>query len=91
MVSPLPDQFMPNFGEGGNDRLDGNQDDDRLIGGQGDDLLIAGFIPVIGSSAGTLLGQGRDVLAGNAGSDEFNNLDGVDVILDFNPADDTQT
>ncbi len=67
-------------GDEGNDRLYGGRNDDVLNGGDGDDKLY-------GSSGRDILngGQGSDWLKGGNGADTFvfDNLDGVDTVLDF--------
>jgi Ca2+-binding RTX toxin-like protein len=65
-------------GVSGNDGLHGGAGDDHLYGGDGDDLLIGG--------------AGFDEMNGGAGADTFvfygNALEGLDIITDFDPAED---
>ncbi len=83
-------------GGDGNDFIYGNQDNDTLNGGAGNDYLSGqGGDDVIDGGEGNdnLIGSnGSDTLSGGAGNDTFGftSLDdtGVDLILDFNPAED---
>ncbi len=61
---------------GGNDDLRGGRGDDTLDGGEGDDVLAGG--------------PGTDTLTGGPGRDTFIvSTGGSDVVVDFDPADDT--
>jgi hypothetical protein len=60
------------FGQDGNDNLFGGFDDDLLVGGPGNDHLFGDI--------------GNDVLIGGPGADYFDCGDGIDTVLDFNPA-----
>ena len=48
-------------------------DDDLIAGRAGDDRLFGA--------------EGNDVLEGDKGGDYFNCGDGIDIVLDFNPAE----
>ncbi|WP_091738117.1 calcium-binding protein [Phenylobacterium immobile] len=65
--------------------LTGNEGDNALHGGAGGDSVIGGL------GADTLSGgEGVDLLTGGAGADRFQlSGQGLDVISDFNPTDDT--
>jgi Ca2+-binding RTX toxin-like protein len=84
------------FGDDGNDTIFGGKGDDLLYGGLGDDTIFGD----VGND--TLSGgnsefpntnkDGKDVLQGDAGKDEFRVLtQKIDVIKDFNKAYDTKT
>jgi Ca2+-binding RTX toxin-like protein len=60
------------LGEDGDDNLFGGFDDDLISGGDGNDHLFGDI--------------GNDVLIGGPGSDYFDCGDGIDEVLDFNPA-----
>ncbi|MFC0406608.1 SdrD B-like domain-containing protein [Roseomonas elaeocarpi] len=89
------------FGGGGNDILTGNAGNDLVAGGAGNDTLQGadGNDIVIGGSDNgrmTLGSDGHitgvvtgDMLEGNGGADAFvwQPGDGVDLLLDFNPAE----
>jgi Ca2+-binding RTX toxin-like protein len=60
------------LGEGGDDSLFGGFDDDLLVGGPGDDHLFGDI--------------GNDILIGGPGANYFDCGDGIDEIIDFNPA-----
>ena len=64
---------------GGNDYIDGESDDDDIYAGDGDDTLIGG--------------SGNDTLQGGMGNDTyvFGRGFGNDVILNFNPNNETDT
>ena len=64
---------------GGNDYIDGGSDDDDIYAGDGDDTLIGG--------------SGNDTLQGGMGNDTyvFGRGFGNDVILNFNPNNETDT
>lgn len=63
------------FGDGGNDRLDGNNDEDRLHGGDGNDVIN-------GSGGGDALDgdNGNDIVAGGDGDDGINGGSGTDTL-----------
>lgn len=63
------------YGSGGSDELYGGSGRDELFGGAGADVLNGG--------------SGRDTLTGGSGRDRFvfDNLDGIDVITDFQRMD----
>jgi len=65
------------FAKDGDDTLVGSKGNDKLHGGKGNDTLIGG--------------PGKDKLWGDDGQDSFlfNKLAAVDVLKDFNPADDS--
>ena len=76
----------------------GNDHDNVLIGGDGADALygLGGDDQLLGGGGNDFLdgGLGHDLLYGGPGSDEFHVdalLDGVDVIGDFMPGEDTLT
>ena len=80
------------FGGSGDDNLDGGMGDDLIYGGQGNDLILGG------SGNDTLIGEaGQDFMLGGSGSDLFvfsgmgatQILAQVDVLVDFNVAEDT--
>ena len=83
-------------GDGGNDTIWGGEDDDTLRGAIGDDLLYggAGDDAIYGGDGADLIigGAGFDEMNGGAGADTFvfhgDALDGLDIISDFNPAED---
>jgi Ca2+-binding RTX toxin-like protein len=62
------------FGESGDDQLFGGFDDDLIVGGRGNNHLFGDI--------------GNDVLKGgeNSGANYFDCGEGLDVIIDFNPA-----
>jgi len=89
---------------GGSDTLDGGADSDTLVGGSGSDLLIGGLGDDSlngGAGADTLVGgAGRDILIGGDGADMYIlapsaitsrkfRFPELDMIQDFNVADDT--
>jgi Ca2+-binding RTX toxin-like protein len=61
-------------GDNGRDRIRGDRGNDVLFGDAGNDILIAG--------------PGDDTLTGGPGKDTFNCGDGIDMVTDFNPAED---
>ncbi len=64
-------------GSDGNDRIEGRRGLDTILGGAGNDIILGG--------------PGVDILTGGAGRDTFvfESVDeGLDVIRDFNPAED---
>jgi hypothetical protein len=89
------------FGGSGNDILTGNQGNDLVAGGTGDDRLSGadGDDIVIGGRDSGRAGRDPqgivvvtatgDFLEGNGGADDFvwEKGDGVDLLLDFNPAE----
>ena len=85
------------LGHGGNDRLVGGDSNDALDGGSGNDVLDGGFGHddlVGGDGDDTLRGEeGDDMLTGGAGRDAFvfcgQGGSENDIILDFNPTEDT--
>ncbi|WP_120010259.1 DUF4214 domain-containing protein [Teichococcus vastitatis] len=99
MQSENGDDYL--FGGAGNDILTGNQGHDVVAGGNGDDSLQGADgtdIVIGGRDAGrmSLDGDGHatgvatgDMLEGNGGADAFvyQAGDGVDLLLDFNPAE----
>src|SRR5215208_709717 len=67
----------------GNDQLFGENGDDQLFGGFDDDLLVGG------GGNNHLFGDiGNDVLKGgdNTGANYFDCGEGIDIIIDFDPA-----
>jgi Ca2+-binding RTX toxin-like protein len=67
----------------GNDQLFGESGDDHLFGGSDDDLIVGG------SGNNHLFGDiGNDVLKGgkDSGANYFDCGEGIDIIIDFNPA-----
>ena len=60
------------LGENGADSLFGGFDDDLMVGGPGDDHLFGDI--------------GNDILIGGPGANYFDCGDGIDEILDFDPA-----
>ncbi|MBP0492577.1 SdrD B-like domain-containing protein [Pararoseomonas indoligenes] len=89
------------YGGSGNDILTGNEGNDIVVGGtgndslqgaSGDDIVIGGqddgrmSLNAAGRVTGIVFG---DVIEGNAGADKFvwQAGDGVDFMLDFNPAE----
>lgn len=73
-------------GGSGHDTLDGGTGNDILLGGTGNDILIGGQ-----GNDQLYAGSGDDVLTGGTGSGFFGTLlnAGVDVITDFNAAEDS--
>ena len=59
-------------GDSGDDKIDGGGRNDVLIGGDGDDILYGV--------------TGNDIMRGGPGANEFICGDGIDTILDYNPA-----
>ena len=60
------------LGQDGNDNLFGGFDDDLIVGGPGNDHLFGDI--------------GNDVLIGGPGANYFDCGDGIDTVLDFDPA-----
>jgi hypothetical protein len=60
------------FGQDGNDNLVGGTGDDLIVGGPGNDRLYANI--------------GDDILQGQEGADYFDCGDGLDTVIDYNPA-----
>jgi Ca2+-binding RTX toxin-like protein len=79
------------FGNDGDDVLQGNMGDDKIDGGGRNDILIGGAGDDILSGEGgddKLFGDiGNDILKGGAGANEFVCGDGIDTVLDYNPAE----
>jgi Ca2+-binding RTX toxin-like protein len=81
-------------GNEGNDRLQGNEGNDNLRGGQGNDALFGGKGDdrLFGDRGNdTLSGdRGNDTMVGGSGADDFliGPGSGLDVIADFNTAED---
>jgi Ca2+-binding RTX toxin-like protein len=81
------DKIMGNAGDDvlqgneGDDKIDGGGRNDVLIGGDGDDILS-------GEDGNDILYGviGNDIMRGGPGANEFVCGDGVDTILDYNPA-----
>ncbi|GLQ18649.1 M10 family metallopeptidase [Maritalea porphyrae] len=77
------------FGGDGNDAMSGGEDNDHLAGWTGDDVLNgdAGSDTLLGEQNNDVLngGTGNDTLSGGTGIDQFifDNLWGIDTILDF--------
>jgi Ca2+-binding RTX toxin-like protein len=61
-------------GDNGRDRIRGDRGNDVMFGDAGNDILIAGL--------------GDDSLTGGPGKDTFNCGEGIDMAIDFNPAED---
>lgn len=84
-------------GGAGNDTLRGDLDNDTLLGGDGNDQLFGGRgddLLIGGNGNDTLSGdRGNDTLTGGAGADTFiiSGVDGIDIVTDFNPSEDTLT
>ncbi len=82
-------------GGAGNDTLRGDLDNDTVLGGDGNDQLFGGRgndLLIGGNGNDTLSGdRGNDTLSGGAGADTFviSGLDGIDIVTDFNPGEDT--
>jgi Ca2+-binding RTX toxin-like protein len=78
------------FGNAGDDLLQGNLEDDKIDGGGRNDVLIGGDgDDILSGEDGDdrLFGDvGNDILRGGAGANEFICGDGVDTVLDYNPA-----
>ncbi len=84
------------FGYGGNDNLIGGAGNDSIFGGAGNDTLNGGIGNdyLSGGLGNDNLtgGAGQDILTGSAGKDNFIFLapnEGLDIITDFSPTDDT--
>ncbi|WP_448564863.1 calcium-binding protein [Trichothermofontia sp.] len=79
----------------GNDTLRGDLDNDTLLGGNGNDQLFGGRGDdrlFGGNGNDTLSGdRGNDTMTGGAGVDTFviSGLEGIDIVTDFNPGEDT--
>jgi hypothetical protein len=80
------------YGGAGGDTIEGGPGNDQLFGEGGDDQLFGGFdddLIVGGSGNNHLFGDiGNDVLKGgeNSGANYFDCGEGIDIIVDFNPA-----
>jgi len=89
------------FGELGNDVLNGNRGDDIVVGGEGNDIVRGGqdFDLLVGEAGNdVLIGDfGQDALVGGGDRDLFVlrtdttdlNPFGTDIIIDFDPTQDT--
>jgi Ca2+-binding RTX toxin-like protein len=68
-------------GDIGDDKIDGGGRNDALVGGDGDDILSGE------DGNDKLYGViGNDIMRGGPGANEFICGDGVDTVLDYNPA-----
>lgn len=84
-------------GDAGNDTLWAGDGADAMRGGSGDDGIYggAGDDTIYGNDGADLIvgGAGFDEMSGGAGADTFvfhgGALDGLDIITDFNPVEDT--
>jgi RTX calcium-binding nonapeptide repeat (4 copies) len=78
------------FGNGGNDILQGNLGDDKIDGGGHNDFLIGGDNDdILSGEDGNdkLFGWfGNDILKGGPSADQFICGEGIDTVLDYNPA-----
>jgi hypothetical protein len=65
----------------GNNQIFGGKEGDTLVGGIDDDLIVgrAGDDRLFGA-------EGNDVLEGDKGADYFDCGEGIDIVLDFEPA-----
>ena len=89
------------FGMDGNDAIRGGNTSDIIFGNNGDDILAASLGPnLLTGGGGSMLsggggndlligGGGHDVFIGGPGHDKFDCKGESDLILDFNPEDDT--
>ena len=78
------------FGNAGDDLLQGNIGDDKIDGGGRNDVLIGGEgDDILSGEEGDdiLYGViGNDIMRGGPGANEFICGEGIDTILDYNPA-----
>ena len=78
------------FGNAGDDLLQGNIGDDKIDGGGRNDVLIGGEGDDIlsGEDGDDILYGviGNDIMRGGLGANEFVCGEGIDTILDYNPA-----
>ena len=82
-------------GGSGNDLVVGGLDEDFIKGNRGDDVLNGGLDNdiIVGNEGNDLLfgDIGDDTLEGDEGANTFNCGPGVDIITDFDPAQDTKS
>jgi Ca2+-binding RTX toxin-like protein len=90
------------YGGRGNDAISGGDGTDTLFGQEGDDTLSADSGPNVLSGGGgdlmnggpgndKLIGSlGNDIMIGGPGRDFFDCGEGTDVIIDYNPNEDTK-
>lgn len=85
------------YGDAGNDHLRGGNGNDAIWGGTGNDTLEGGagsdFLTGEAGADDLIGGEGNDILAGGSGADSFvfSRHSGLDMIRDFNLADDLLT
>jgi Ca2+-binding RTX toxin-like protein len=79
------------LGNAGDDILEGNLGDDKIDGGGRDDVLIGGDNDdILSGEDGNdkLFGWfGNDIMKGGPGANQFICGEGIDTVLDYNPAD----
>jgi hypothetical protein len=82
-------------GGSGNDLVVGGLDEDFIKGKRGDDVLNGGIDSdiIVGNEGNDLLigDVGDDTLEGDEGANTFNCGPGVDIITDWDPAQDTKS
>jgi Ca2+-binding RTX toxin-like protein len=90
------------YGGDGNDAISGGDGTDTLFGQEGDDTLMADSGPNLLAGGGgdvmhggpgndKLIGStGNDIMEGGPGKDFFDCGEGTDVIIDYNPNEDTK-